>query len=318
MLDELKFVRGSIAKNDVISSMAHFIISDGTVRGFNGTLALCAKLPLDITCAPLAEPLIKAIGNCTETINMSMTSAGMLRIHSGKFKVNIPCAETIPSEILPEGERIEFDGQAVLAAFKALFSFVGNDAARPWSNGVLLREGGAFATNNVCLVEYWMGSVFPHLANIPASAVREIIRINEPPVYGQMTETSITFHYNDGRWVRSQLLNTEWPDLKRVLDVESYPIPIDKNLFVALEAIKPFRDELSKVFFQPDAVGTKPSSDDGSSYVLDAFNYEGIYQMDMLALLNGVADTIDFTQYPSPALFFGKNLRGAIVGMRGN
>lgn len=316
MLDELKFVQGSIAKNDVISSMAHFVISDGSVRGFNGTLALCAPLPIDINCAPLAQPLVKAISNCSETISLTLTPAGKLRIHSGKFKVNIDCAETHPPEILPEGERIEFDGSILVKALKTLIPFIGNDAARPWSNGVLLRDGAAFATNNVCLVQYWIGSTFPYLANIPHGAIREMVRIGEAPTHGQMTETSITFHYSDGRWIRSQLLSTQWPDLSRVLDVQSTPLPIDSEIFSGIEIIKPFRDDLARLYLRPGIIATHADESQGSSYVVSSIDHEGVYQMDMFALLKGVAKTIDLSLYPAPAQFFGENVRGAIIGMR--
>jgi len=36
----------------------------------------------------------------------------------------------------------------------------------------------------------------------------------------------------------------------------------------------------------------------------------------MLNLLNGNANSIDWSAYPSPCMFFGDRLRGAIVGMR--
>ena len=67
MLDELKFVQGSVSRKGFIPELTHFNIKDGMVRGYNGTLALCTPIPFDIDCVPKAEPLIKAIQNCVET-----------------------------------------------------------------------------------------------------------------------------------------------------------------------------------------------------------------------------------------------------------
>jgi hypothetical protein len=36
----------------------------------------------------------------------------------------------------------------------------------------------------------------------------------------------------------------------------------------------------------------------------------------MLELLDGVAEKVDFSAWPSPAMFYGGMLRGAIVGLR--
>ena len=105
MLTELKFVQGAVAKKDFIPSLTHFIIEDGTVRGYNGMLALCSPLPFDIACKPKADSLVKAIANCAETVQLSLTPAGRLSIKSGKFKAFIDCIpdETTP-HVQPEGE----------------------------------------------------------------------------------------------------------------------------------------------------------------------------------------------------------------------
>lgn len=316
MLKELKFVQGAVAKKDFVPAMTHFAIEDGTVRSYNGTLALCSPIPFDINCKPKAGPLVQAISNCDDTVTLSMTPAGKLRIQSGKFKAFVDCIEGETAHVVPEGQEVNFDGEQILKAFKTLSPFVGDDASRPWTNGILLRGQSAFATNNVCLVEYWVGAQIPFTANIPFQAIREMLRINEAPTHAQLTEGSITFHYTDGRWIRSQLYSTSWPDLSRVLDRECAPVAIDERIFEGLEVIKPFADKLGRVFFHGEAVKTHMEEGIGASYDMPGFQVEGIYQIEMLKLLKGVCHKIDFTAYPNPCIFFGDRLRGAIIGMR--
>lgn len=75
MLTALKFCQGSIAKKDFLPALTHFRIEKGTVRGFNGMIALSSPINCDIDCTPEAIPLIKAIQNCKEAITLYMTDA---------------------------------------------------------------------------------------------------------------------------------------------------------------------------------------------------------------------------------------------------
>ena len=315
MLNELKFVRGAIGKKDLLPYLTHFRIEDGSVRSFNGTLALSTPINLDMDCTPKAEPFIKAIQNCEDTVAMTMTKAGRLSIKSGAFKAFVDCVEEETPHVVPEGEKIEVDGGALLTALKVISPFIGNDASRPWSNGILLDGQSAYATNNVALVEYWVGVTFPKVCNIPKIAVREMIRINEAPISAQMTDESISFHYEGGRWIRTALLGTDWPDLGKILDAHSTPEPIDERLYDALEHVKPFVDKLERIYIGEGVVRTTLANGEGAAYELPDYQHYGVFQRPMLMLLKGVAHSIDFTTYPKPCIFYGERLRGAIIGM---
>lgn len=316
MLAELKFVQGAVAKKELIPTLTHFRIENGTVRSFNGTLALSSPIAFDIDCTPKAVPFVKAIQNCKETVTLSMTPAGRLSVKSGSFKAFIECVEEETPHVQPEGDKFEIDGEALLQALKAIAPFISNDASRPWSNGVLLSKQSAFATNNIILVEYWVGSAFPITCNVPGMAIKEMIRINEPPIYAQATENSISFHYEDGRWIRSALYDLAWPDLTKVLDVPSNAEAINEEIFEALDVVRPFTDNLGRVYFHEGTIRTSLTDGDGASYDIENFTIDGVYQLEMLSLLKGSATSIDFTTYPKPCMFFGDRLRGAIIGMR--
>lgn len=315
MLKELKFVQGAVAKKDFMPAMTHFAIEGGHVRAYNGTLALSSPIPFDIDCKPKAVPLVKAISNCNDTVTLSMTPAGKLRVQSGSFRAFVDCLEGETPHVTPEGEEVHFEGEHLLKAFKLLAGFIGDDASRPWTNGVLLRDESAFATNNVCLVEYWIGARFPVTVNIPFVAIKEMLRVNEAPTHAQVTNNSITFHYTDGRWIRSQLLNAEWPDLSKLLDKPSNPQAIDERIFEGLDVIKPFADKLGRVYFANETMKTHTDDAEGAAFEIQGFPFEGVFRIEMLALLKGVANVIDFSAYPAPCLFYGERLRGAIIGM---
>ncbi|QJI53366.1 DNA polymerase III [Alteromonas phage vB_AcoS-R7M] len=319
MLKELKFVQGAVAKKQFIPELAHFKIEDGTIRGYNGSLALSSPIDLDIDCIPKAAPFVKAISNCKETVSMHLTTTGRLAIRSGSFKAFIDCFEADESasaHVVPEGEEIEINGDALLKALKTVQPFISTDASRPWSNGVLLRGQSAYATNNVSMVEYWMGFNIPIEINIPRNAVNEILRINEAPIAMQCTDKSISFHFPDGKWIRSNLLDLDWPDIERILSAPSNPEPLDTRIFEGLDVVKPFTDDLGRVYLNGGAVKTTLIEGEGASYEIENFTVEGVYQLHILSLLKDTATSIDWSLYPKPCIFYGDRLRGALVGMK--
>jgi DNA polymerase III sliding clamp (beta) subunit (PCNA family) len=316
MLTELRFVQGAVAKKDFLPALTHFVIENGKVRGYNGKIALCSPIPFDIACKPKAGPLVRAIANCSDTVALSMTPAGRLRVQSGSFRAFVDCVEGDTPHVEPTGEPTEINGEGFLAALKAVQPFVGEDASRPWTNGVLLRGQSVFATNNVSLVEYWVGSAFPITLNVPREAVKEIVRIDEAPIGAQLDDKSLTLHYANGRWIRTQLLETNWPDLAAVLDKASTQQPVDPQLFEGLEVIRPFVDKMGRVFFQDGGVTTHQVEGEGASFQLEGFGYDGVYNIEILRLLKDSATSIDWSSYPKPCLFFGDRLRGALIGMR--
>jgi hypothetical protein len=198
-----------------------------------------------------------------------------------------------------------------------MLPFIGQDASRPWARGVLLRGQSAFATNNIILIEHWLGVPFPVEINIPEEAVYELIRIREEPIKIQMTESHATFHYKGDRWMRTVLYDTKWPNLAPILDRECNPTPIPAGMPFALEDLTIFVDDLHRVFFQKDRMSTRPIvTDTGAFFEVAGTPETGIYNLLQLKLLMKVAQSCDWTLYPRPCLFFGNNLRGAICGMR--
>lgn len=314
MLAELKFVAGAIAKKDFVPYMTHFSIKEGEVRSYNGMLTLSSPIAFDINCNPKADLLIKAIGNCKTTVALSITEAGRLKVQSGKFKAFIECFNEPTPEMEPEGIITDINGALLIKALGKLYKFIGEDASRPWANGVLIANGSAYATNNVCIIEHWLGFKPEKDINIPKQAIREILRIAEVPEKIQICSNSITLHYADKRWIKSQLLDTNWPNMGKILNKESNPKDIDNELFAGLEVLKPFVDKLGAIHITKGILSTTTDLTTSANYEIESIDYEGIYNIEMLNLLKDTAIKIDW--HISPCLFFGEQLRGAIIGMR--
>lgn len=319
ILAALKFCAGSVAKKAYVPELTHFCIENGRVKGFNGTLALSTPIAFDFACKPEASKLIDVIANCDETIQMTLTAAGRLSVKSGAFKAIVKCIEGDTPHQEPEGDIVQLNGEAFFEGIKTVAPFIGEDAARRWCHGILFKDQSLYCTNNVILVQYWIGVDFPRSINLPRAAVKEMLRIGEAPLYAQVGETSVTFHYEGERWLRTQLYSTEeWPDIGRLLNAPSQLKPIDPAIFEGLEKLKKLVEEDGTIFFNKERglMTTHEDADEGGSYALSNIVADGKFNIQMLQKLDGVAEHIDFGAYPQPCAFQKGMLRGVIVGKR--
>jgi DNA polymerase III sliding clamp (beta) subunit (PCNA family) len=316
MFTSLQFVRGAIATKDFVPVLRHFYIAGGKIQGSDGKMTLCAPIEGIPDCCPDGATFIKAINACHVSTPpvMKLTPTGRLSIKSGKFTAlihSVPIGDYYLVE--PEGDKHAL-ASGLLDAIKALRPFVGNDATRQWSTGILFRDGHMYATNNIMLVEAAHATNLPTLC-LPASVLDELIRIGEDPVEFSATETTVTFFLSGERWVKSQLLPIDWPDVKGMLDTApSASEPVAPGFFEALQTLRPFVEENGAV----DLVGTclKVGAEDGGAEVdLNSELPAGRYHIDQLNLARG-SEAIDLSNYPAPVSFKSPLLRGLMMGMR--
>ena len=318
MLDALRFVQGAVAKKDFVAALTHYQIKNGFVKGHNGGLTLCSPIDLDIDVTPKAVTFAKAIATCKSVIQMHLTPSNRLSIKSGNFRALVDCIEEGFPHTDPEGDSIDLPNGGILKALKTLAPFIAEDASRGWARGILFRGQSAFSTNNVVLLEYWLGYEFPAEINVPRSAVMEMIRIGVDPIRMMVANNSVTFFYPEGKWLKTQLYSLEWPDLGKVLGKTNHPLLPPEGLWDALESAEPFVNKLRQVWLKNGTVSTDSGQDAGATIDVPGIEGDlGIYNVDYLLELSEVVQAIDLTMYPNPCIFYGENIRGAIVGMRG-
>lgn len=315
-LSAIRFVRGAVGKSNHAPEMSHYVIENGTIRSFNGHMALSSPIDYDLRCAPIAQDFFRALERCEDIVSLGMTPANRLRIQSGMFRAFIKCVDMdhLPHQ-LPTGDIVPIDGAVFVKALRMLEPFIGTDASRPWATGVLLSGSSAFATNNISLAQYWLGIELPYVINVPKTAIKEILRIGEAPTAAQLTDKSLTLHYDGGRWLRTALYETTWPELTSILEVEgASPQPINGQLFEALRSVKPFLTKRGMVHFCEGYLTTELAEGEGADYAVEGMAAGPVFNHALLSSLEGVAETIDFTC--DPAVFYGSGLRGVMIGQR--
>jgi len=318
LLKSLKFVQGAVAKKNHVPVLKHFKISNNRIESCNGVLSLSSPIDCNLEIQPHAETFVHAVEVCEDITTLHETDTGRLAITSGKFKAYINTSDSVFPEAQLAGKRIEVDG--LLEAMLALRPMIGEDASRPWSHGILFVKNSAYATNNIILVEHWLPRPVSRPFGLPSMTVNELLRINEEPESIQINEHIVTFHFSGDRWLSSKLLSINlWPDVRQLLknpdDLELYTI--DSSLFETLLKLRPFTADLRPVWLNDDTVSTASSDKDGARIqTTDCGNMRGTWSLDQLILLKGSATRIAWDSYPAPCSFFGKGMRGVIIGIR--
>lgn len=316
MIEDLRFVQGAVARKDYVPCLTHFRIENGRVTGFNGAIALSSPIKFDIPCSPRATPFVKAIQTCPETIQLHLTPQQRLCVKSGPFTAYVECTQEPFPEIKPDGDEFDFRGVDLVDALCTLAPFIAEDASRPWAQGIMFAGGSAYATNNIVLLEKWLGGAqVPSPLPIPKEAVTELLRIGENPVTVRIAKDSATFLFESGRWLRAQLCEGVWPDVSSILDAPGQPGALPEGFWAAVESLVPFADDMSKLRFRPGAMSTGESEGDGASMSIAGLPDKGCFNAKQLVLLSRVASAIDFSVYPKPCPFQGDRLRGVLVGM---
>lgn len=322
MLEALKFVATAIARKDYVPGLTHYKIENGRVTCFNGIFAMSSEIDLDFDVRPHGAKFLAAIKACPGTIALNMTPGGKLAVKSENFKAYIDCmAEELQTFVEPEGEEVDV-GPQFIEGIRALSPVMGIDASRPWSMGIKIQSQYMFSTNNLMLAQYWHGSDLPFDIVVPDLAIHELIRINQAPVRVQLAEKSMTFWFDDSRWLRTNLIEgTRWPtdQLDRILSASNgEQVTFPDGFFDNLETLKPFLGEYGTIYLTSEGMFTSRHEGDGTMIECDfpMIKEMQAYHFKQLTLLKDVATTIDWTAYPAPLMFRGNRLRGAIVGQR--
>jgi hypothetical protein len=319
ILDALKFVKNGYARTDLVPKLCHYTIKNKRVTAFNGTIAISSPIELDLDIAPSAIHFHKCIEACEDVISITVEK-DKIRVKSGGFKSLVKCIPTNEvSTIIPTGKRYEVPSDFV-DNVKKLLPIIENECydVKIYSIGLSFVGQSAIATNNIVLVEYWIGTDLPSIT-IPKKCIEQICKYGEPIKYVLVSNDMIFFFYEDERWIASKLIVTDLPNFAAVLNREVIPRPFPDGFFHALEKLGRFTDEAGKLTLMSGIGQTGDGSEADPEASIEIPGLElaenVLFNVNQLLKLKNIASSICF-EYGKACLFYGDKLRGAIVGYR--
>jgi hypothetical protein len=245
-------------------------------------------------------------------LSVAQLDAARLSVKAGRFRAVVACApDAVLANVAPDPQHGEATN-ALRDALTILAPFVTENGTHVATSSVLLRAGGtAAATTGFLLIEVWHGVALPCDLVVPKVFVAALCATKKDILCYGYSATSFTVYFTDKSWVKTQLWDSRWPDVDRLLNSVTAPKPLPDGFFVGLSSVLPFIVD-NRVRLVGDRIQSHIDEGIGASYTLDTLNGRGVYNAKFIKMLDGVAKSVDFSSNNTITYFYGDGIRGAI------
>jgi len=308
LLEAIRFV-GMATKEIGPFNETHIYIGGQWAAASNGIITIATKIEEDIFACPNAKLLQEALSRSDEFELKKKDTT--IRLLSGKFKANIPCIDpsllTIPS---PDDATASIDNN-LAKAFATAGALVDENGQDIIDVSMLLNGRSVVSSNRAIIFECWHGIDLPSGLSLPKAIIEPLNKSGKTLTRIGGSDTSVTFYFDDESWIKTQLFVKEWPDIGRILDRPSKPVPVPAGLWEGLAAIAPFASD-GACYFENGRIQSHPSANAGASYEVPGLPSGLCFTIKQLNLIKPHAKEIDFQG--DATFFFGDGIRGALAG----
>ena len=314
MKENLAKIKAALShQGGVVPHYRYYLVKDRYIHAYDGRMTAAAPFPVDAFSEFLVpgeefELLLDRLSD-----NPEITMDGLkLRLKSGRLRGSINLLPV--TEGLYVGPDLPWlpPPQNLLAALKLVRPFIGTNAIHYWSICVSLGAESIFATTNISLVEVECPGLNGRESLLPCWAVDYLLSRMEALDGWQIGDSYIAFRWDDGSWMRTQLVSGGFPGAGRDM--------ITKMQMPTWEITNEWREAYTSVASMcEDLVEVHPTCIRGK-------RGEAIVEHEAISpslskwnpkFLNDVvacATHLQLDTWPQPAPFIGKGIRGIIVG----
>lgn len=314
LVKALKFV--ALAQRETGQAyQTHVMLAHNQAVAFDGTIAAGHRIEDDLQACPHTVRLIDALAKCGESLSITQLDNDKLSIKSDKFKAFVPCvAVNMLATVAPDPPCAKIDDR-IRTGFEVVGVLASDNAQHVLTSSILLQSGSMIATDRQVMLEYWHGIDLPPGIVIPKAGAVAVVKAGKPLASLGFSGNSVTFYFEDGSWIRSQLYSEPWPDISKILNVRCNPWPMPESFYKAVDAVASF-SETGNVFFGTNILRSHATDGIGASYEVTGLPNGPCYKAKHLKIIEPYVKTIDFIGVSGIAYFYGDNVRGAITGIR--
>lgn len=322
LLTALRFIKiAQYASDDAKANSAyqsHCWFVDGQVVGFNGVLAAGYPCIEEMYGCPNTFLFIKALERVRGAYSLTLLNNEQLSIATNVFKALVPC---IPSQaleqIVPDPGHWDMGDEWKRAAVEA-GAFSADGAQTVLGASLISLSHSLVGTNGSALIEAWHGFGMPEGLLIPMAFVDAVAKIPLKLIrFGYTENKSLTFYFENGAWLRTQLYQEGVPDVGRILNPLNMSgcIQIPPDFYTAVDAVAPFC-ETSAIIINSNSLRSHDSRDKGASHLCDGLPFTRAFNHQWLTKIRAFVQKADFTTYEDKAIFLGDKVRVVLMAMK--
>lgn len=321
MLDALRFVKLAQTTNGKADYQTHCLFSrDGFgqlyVTAFDGILAAGHPVHDEMAGCPHTFRLIDALERVRGAYTMTLLDNKRLSISSGAFRAVVPCidAHTLIG-VTPDPCMYVVDDRWKQAAVRA-GTFCTDGAQTVMAASVITYGASLVGTNGLVIVEADHGYQMPPGLIIPMAFVKEVAKVEAKLNGFGYSENSLTFYFEGGAWVRTQLYKEAYPDIARVLSpvVMSGCTDIPDGFFDAVSAVAAFASDARTIIIDNNSVRSHAELNIGAQHECAGLPFTNIIvNADFLGKVQPFVTKFDATTYHNMLVFLGENVRALVM-----
>lgn len=317
-LDFVKLAQVDKPNGVDLVAKTHCRLAGNFAVAFDGVLALGHPIEEELSICPHTYRLSDALAKCKKAMSITQLDGDRLVIKSGNFRVVIPCLNPAALPYARPDDRAGEVTDALKEGFAALNPIVSGTGHTHVESSLLLNNNSMVATDRQIMLEYWHGINLPDGLAIPKAALTAVGKIKLQLVGIGVSDRTVTFHYENGAWLRTQLYAEPWPDVYSVLN-RGDPhkgVDVPPAFFDAVEAVAPFSDA-GEVYTTDKGLASHNTEAAGATYELKGVPPGLCFNAKYLLTMKDTAKRIDLVGSNGVSFFYGDRVRGAISQRRG-
>jgi hypothetical protein len=312
LIEALKFI--SVAQKKVGEVQQQFCyLGNNWAVASNGILTIATPIQEDLHCCPHTYQFLDALTKCKDELQIAQLSPELLCVNSDKFRAHIACVDasviSLPapdSNIAPVDDRLK-------AAFACLAPLIVDESPNPIAASLLLQANTAVATDLGALIEYWHGIDLPPGLLLPRAAALAVSRTSKKLTGFGYSPSSVTFYFEDGSLIKSQLYNANFPNYLPIFESQGQLKNLPVSFYIAVHAIESFSVN-GIVHFEDGLMSSNELESEGTTYKVKGLPIGMAFMAKKLILLEKFIKTAYFDEEAKRMFFQGENLRGVLMG----
>lgn len=321
LMEALNFV-GMVAKSDNTNNPGytyHVVLHGGFAITNNGQISAGHPIAEDLTCCPHFERFKSSINKCGKSLAMTQLDSGKLSVMGDKLRAVVDCLDLNNFPYTSPDANIAIIDDRLKAAFAVVGAIVSETGNRMVECAVLLEANQCTATDGKVLMQYWHGIDLPPNLIIPKLFASYVGRVKSPLVGFGFSANSVTFYFENGAWLKTQLYEDEYPSAQvaQIMSQTFVAEPVTAEFFEAIASVGEHNPD-GTVIMKENKITSHNTDDVGAQYALQGVAAGLAFDCEQVKRIAGSVTAIDLTSYAERAYFQGENMRGVIMGVRLN